>query len=189
LQQQQQQYQQHAVNSGPQQQQSLVGQQLQYRQLNNNGGMGNNVNGNGGGFGGSGYGGTANYNGSVNGNGYSGGYSNNSNGSGYGNGYNNGDRHTERRPTPYEMGQEYGRQQSGFGRDSPVNSNGADGYNRGMMPENTQLAETDRLVMRPVGLPEPVVPQPGQQRQRLGSKRGACNTSTEFSPPRTRQRQ
>jgi hypothetical protein len=62
------------------------------------------------------------------------------------------------------------------------------GLNGEMIPVNSQLADTDRLVMRPDGLAEPVVPQPGQPRQRLGSKRGAPNTSVEFSPPRTRQK-
>jgi hypothetical protein len=171
------QHQQYSANNGQQQQrqhQNPVGQQQQHRQLNNSGG---NVNGNGGGFGGGGFGGGTEYNrnsstATYSGSGYNSGYNNDNNGGGYRNGY-NGDRLTERM-SPYELGQEYGRQQSSFG-----NSNGA---------ENTQSAETDRLVMRPGGLSEPVVPQPGQQRQRLGSKRGACNTSTEFSPPRTRQR-
>jgi hypothetical protein len=79
-------------------------------------------------------------------------------------------------------------QQQGFSGGGGGGGN-VDSLSRAPIPENTQLAETDRLVMRPGGQAEPVVPQPGQQRQRLGSKRGSCNTSTEFSPPRTRQKQ
>jgi hypothetical protein len=197
----QQQHQQHysshnqrSVNNGQQQQQyNQTGQQQQYRQLNNNGGMGNIVNVNGGGrdqlntYNGGGFGGGAepnNRSGYAATSGYDGGYGN---GDGYGNGYSNGDRNAERRLTPYEMGQEFDRQQSGF--NMTTNNSNADGNCRGTIPENTQLVETDRLVMRPGGLSEPVVPQPGQQRQRLGSKRGASNTSTDLSPPRTRQRQ
>jgi hypothetical protein len=53
--------------------------------------------------------------------------------------------------------------------------------------ENRQHAETDRQDTMQNGMAEPVVPQPGTQRQRLGSKRGRDNT--DLSPPRTRQRQ
>jgi hypothetical protein len=52
-------------------------------------------------------------------------------------------------------------------------------------------ADPDRQDTRPGGLAEPVVPQPGHQPPRLGSKRGrdAAANITDISPPRTRQRQ
>jgi hypothetical protein len=77
---------------------------------------------------------------------------------------------------------------SGYGQ----NAGRPEQYDNILTVENRQHAETDRQETTQSGMAEPVVPQPGTQRQRLGSKRGrdgASNIGSELSPPRTRQRQ
>jgi hypothetical protein len=128
----------------------------------------------------------------INGNGYG------NSGNGASNGYSPGPNYNGGRQTEYggQQSCEYGREGGGGGERQPsgfmaAENEGASATGSYNGQENIQHADMDRLVTRQGGAAEPVVPQPGQQRQRLGSKRnreGASYTS-DTSPPKTRQRQ
>jgi hypothetical protein len=115
---------------------------------------------------------------------------NSSGGYGNANGYNNGQNIGHNSNFGNGYNQEMDRQPGGAGRADGYGINGqAECTDR--PAENSQYADTDRHGSRQGITAEPVVPQPGHQRPRLGSKRGRDGASgiTDISPPRTRQRQ
>jgi hypothetical protein len=182
--------------------QATNGNQQQHRQQYQS-----NYSANGGGYGGNrsdqngygyGYGNGNGFNGlsgngnsfSGNGNGFSG------NGNGYGSGYGSGNGQETRNNGGSGYGNGNGPGMNGYGSGNrPGNGYGYGNHHQydmagavGGQVENIQHADPDRLDNRQGGPAGPVVPQPGQPRQRLGSKRGR-EAITDISPPRTRQRQ